>query len=1068
MKPLISDIFKDLFFLSKDNKKDNKIKEIIIPRFQRKFVWNEREASNFIKKFINFYKEENNNTTENNDLYFGTFVVLRENPQKDKINIIDGQQRFLTTFIFLKSLHDFFLEKEDEIKVNLLKGKWEENKVAIQNKVLKLDIKFENKNSNSFFDKIKKPENTWDRITTLAKESPREYEPFYSIYNYFLKLLREEFKEENKLYNLIEKFHKANQNDEKNFNIVVLIVETKEEAIEWYREQNYIGIKLRDYELIKNIIYSNLPDSQIFEDIFNDSKIDNNVLDRFFYLFVNHLNFANTEHYSDSKADEKFNVYEKFESWWRDNKQDYKTKEKMIIDYYENFKTLRLIWNDENIERKLSTEKTKDIKIELFKLKTLINENKGSLFFCYLILIEICDKDKGDKDKLLNAIKFFNNLISRIQISNLSRNINWKTLFLKFYWEIKNSGDFNSFKSILKDYIEEANKKEIFNIDDEIIKNSLLNHFLYNKQNKIADFLLFYDLSLEDINKNYQIEHIFAQNLSSDNEGLESSEIENIRSNYLHTIGNLTLLNDKTNASLGNLNFKEKKQSYITSDFKLNKYFKEVDIWNQEEIEKRTIFIFEKNFKNKYKYSQLIGGEKVEARSKNIENTEKIQKKVIENDDLPSTHSYTKLKNKISLNDFSKTKYIVFENKTYDLTNKKAKENIEKIYQDIADNYFDLIIQKQESILKLGNFLKNKEQKTNSYQYHLLNKTGLYFHLHASNEIKMMYLFKFAQILNLENKIKFLDELPNNDLEIKESKVILTNKINNNFSIINNLNFKSVENKTIEKDKIKFIYFNNECFDMQKNKFYLVIHKIYNYLFENFINEINNKQKEISLIKNFSFAEKKEGNKYKYSSVPGTNLFISLEGDKERRMKQLFKLLQVLNLDNLLELQIEKDEKFEKIVSKHMFHNKNKQESINKESKDVKTYDNSHELFMINENNFKKINNDQVRDDKVKYIIFKNTKFIFEKHLSILLNKIYKNITENHLELINQKQNEWLNLASLSTDKVKHSQPKRLYAKLIDNFYISYSFDNVTKIKLLYRFCNILNLSSELKIFIKK
>ncbi|MGZ9432600.1 DUF262 domain-containing protein [Mycoplasma sp. 613B] len=155
MKPLISDIFKDLFFLSKDNKKDNKIKEIIIPRFQRKFVWNEREASNFIKKFINFYKEENNNTTENNDLYFGTFVVLRENPQKDKINIIDGQQRFLTTFIFLKSLHDFFLEKEDEIKVNLLKGKWEENKVTIQNKVLKLDIKFENKNSNSFFDKIK-------------------------------------------------------------------------------------------------------------------------------------------------------------------------------------------------------------------------------------------------------------------------------------------------------------------------------------------------------------------------------------------------------------------------------------------------------------------------------------------------------------------------------------------------------------------------------------------------------------------------------------------------------------------------------------------------------------------------------------------------------------------------------------------------------------------------------------------------------------------------------------------------------------------------------------------------
>ncbi|MFZ4798677.1 MAG: HNH endonuclease family protein [Bacteroidia bacterium] len=62
----------------------------------------------------------------------------------------------------------------------------------------------------------------------------------------------------------------------------------------------------------------------------------------------------------------------------------------------------------------------------------------------------------------------------------------------------------------------------------------------------------------------------------------------------MHTIGNLTILTGSLNPSVSNSSFDVKKQEIgLQSTVILNSYFQDKTLWDEEEIKKRSKFLYE-------------------------------------------------------------------------------------------------------------------------------------------------------------------------------------------------------------------------------------------------------------------------------------------------------------------------------------------------------------------------------------------------------------------------------------------------------------------------------------------
>ncbi len=67
-----------------------------------------------------------------------------------------------------------------------------------------------------------------------------------------------------------------------------------------------------------------------------------------------------------------------------------------------------------------------------------------------------------------------------------------------------------------------------------------------------------------------------------------------LRNNLIHSIGNLTIVTMPLNATMRNASFKEKKEDLRNSIFFLNRYFDNLENWDEKEIDRRARWLFEK------------------------------------------------------------------------------------------------------------------------------------------------------------------------------------------------------------------------------------------------------------------------------------------------------------------------------------------------------------------------------------------------------------------------------------------------------------------------------------------
>ena len=90
---------------------------------------------------------------------------------------------------------------------------------------------------------------------------------------------------------------------------------------------------------------------------------------------------------------------------------------------------------------------------------------------------------------------------------------------------------------------------------------------------------------------NTQIEHVMPQTLTPDWESHLGAEAFNVHSDWLHTVGNLTITG--YNPELSNKSYVEKRSVYALSHFELNRYFGTCEAWDGAKIQERATKLFE-------------------------------------------------------------------------------------------------------------------------------------------------------------------------------------------------------------------------------------------------------------------------------------------------------------------------------------------------------------------------------------------------------------------------------------------------------------------------------------------
>ncbi len=247
------------------------------------------------------------------------------------------------------------------------------------------------------------------------------------------------------------------------------------------------------------------------------------------------------------------------------------------------------------------------------------------------------DISKEDKDKIYNTLDSY---ITRRFICGLtSKNYNkvfldFLNFFIKNKYRDKNEEEIDEDVLNIADsfitYLETKNKDTNSWPNNHILKDEILNRPIYREEKGKSRALvnMFLEIehfirnskqeTIEIVTDNLTIEHVMPQkwyeNWPLNGESITENEFSiapqaiytendvngiyhliDKRNSSLNTLGNLTVLTNSLNPSVSNDSYKNKRPEIIKhSTLVLNSYFQDISDWNEERIEIRGKYLYEK------------------------------------------------------------------------------------------------------------------------------------------------------------------------------------------------------------------------------------------------------------------------------------------------------------------------------------------------------------------------------------------------------------------------------------------------------------------------------------------
>ena len=524
----------------------------IIPKYQREYSWKKQQLEEYWKLI-----------DDKDEIFIGTMIFYVEINKKNikSKEIIDGQQRYLTTIIAAAALRDLFLEefkrtKDDDI-LTLAKDTQNDyisRRISGTKEYINYlepglsTLKYFNSEIQKFDEDFFKNAN--DTIEKIKNNNTKEESLIIDAYKYF----KDNWIIESKNIGLKNLFSHFKQRLGCCF-VIRIEIDTYELAFDIFESVNEKGIRLGVSDLIKNIILRYLPSDPKSQALgvekwnemiafLYDSKISPQEFLRYYWA-------SKYEYISDKQLYKKINLEVKnnMSSNWN-LFLEMINKEAQIISSIYNAQTDWIKY--------LGISKQESFKF-IYSINVFKNIKAKTWLVLILCIIRNNDKLKHHKVEyipVIEKIQKFTFLYFNIMgyPGNWYFNLMWKTAI-----KIEKSNSKKELSKIFLDLYKEFNSKL------DIPEASFIQEFkdIKYKQDSESKFminLVFTEIEMkkrgikhvtwnQDV---FNIEHILPQDPKKWK--LKLSEIKN----HLHVLGNLVLIPYALNGRLGNLGCEEK------------------------------------------------------------------------------------------------------------------------------------------------------------------------------------------------------------------------------------------------------------------------------------------------------------------------------------------------------------------------------------------------------------------------------------------------------------------------------------------------------------------------------
>lgn len=518
-----------------------------IPVYQRNYDWKAEHCTRLFHDIENIVK----NKFEIQH-FIGTvvYVLSYVQPTYQELILIDGQQRITSITLLLKALYDVIEDeetKEDILETYLI------NKRAPENLRVKLKP-------------IESDEPTYRNIIENREISSKSN--IYKNYILFKELIsNSDFKPEEiyQAMNNIELVYIQLEKDKKSENPQMI-----------FESLNSTGLSLTQGDLIRNFLLMNhsyeeqtrlyknywlqiekyLTNSGISEFVRDYLTMKSGIIPNKDKVYVQFKQFANNPNNNMDEEGllEDLLMYAKYYSWFIfGNCPDEKINQCLLqfqqLKSTTIYPTLLYIFEDCYEFKKLDVE----------ELESILR-----LFISYLFRRLIC----GYKTSSLN--KIFASFVGTLD-------------------KAEGQGEYEKIAQILMT----KTGSGIFPRDEEFKREFVVKDLYKTKIDKYTLYQLekYESKEVVQLTDDITVEHIMPQKLTPSWRIDLGQKYEDIHSQYLHTIGNLTLTG--YNSNLSNKSYLEKKEIYKTSNICLNRTLDDFEVWNKESIVSRAEKLYE-------------------------------------------------------------------------------------------------------------------------------------------------------------------------------------------------------------------------------------------------------------------------------------------------------------------------------------------------------------------------------------------------------------------------------------------------------------------------------------------
>ncbi len=518
---------------------------ITVPDYQRDYSWGSLEATDYFKDLVKFTK------SCENDYLFGQFIFLRD--ENNKLFVIDGQQRLVTTTIFVsvarnivKELKDINRDDDDFIQF----WNWIIQVIGKESKE-EYKLTLGGKANNYFLKSIQRtggPENSGKY--KAMKNISAVYRVFYEQISQYISDCSTDSERFDRIFELMESLMQ-------HFMLSIITTTSLRQAYTIFETLNSRGKDLEASDLLKNYFF-HLCGTSIKEDWNEASSIISDAGESISPFIRAYWN-------SKYKLVRQRQVYRTIS----DKIKDKRTAKSFVEGLNRLSKYYLSMVSPTNNPDAFENENIKNVLISLKLLGTKL------YYPMILACVEVSTDDKTIL-KMLNAVE---NLTIRNIIIGPDTANKFEEKFSDFANKITSKQ--STVDDIIAEIVKITSPDETFRHTFEMatIKDTSVSRYvlasIYNYENGPENII-------NPNSSTVNVEHILPRNCTK-----WTSVSESDRDTYLYYIGNQTLLKSEDNTSISNDPYLSKKATYAKSKIPQNGYFTDIDNWGPEEIQNR-------------------------------------------------------------------------------------------------------------------------------------------------------------------------------------------------------------------------------------------------------------------------------------------------------------------------------------------------------------------------------------------------------------------------------------------------------------------------------------------------